>query len=81
MSDEDDHQNEDTVPDKDDAGMLKRFDAAEKAGAIDGRKWRSMWIEDHATEQKDVLRATRIAPPEIHRRHAEWKGRSKRRPS
>ncbi len=71
-----------TISDEGDkAAMLKRFDAAAKAEAIDRRKVRGMWIIDNATQYGDVLKVYGIASANILKRHGEWKDRSERIPS
>ena len=71
-----------TISDEGDkAALLKRFDAAAKAEAIDRRKVRGMWIIDNATQYGDVLKIYGIASANILKRHGEWKDRSECIPS
>ena len=79
--DYEDSQETFTVEESDDDGIFRRFDAAEKTMTIDDRKVRGMYIEDFATEQIDVIRASGHCVPKIHQRHNEYKTRPTRAPS
>ena len=58
-------------------GDIEHFERAAKAGNINGREIRGMWVIDHATEQADVIKIDRRVPPDIRIRYNEWKRRTK----
>ena len=51
------------------AEALEDFEAAAKAGELDGRNIYGMWIIDYDTEQADVIAISRDVPSEIRDRH------------
>ena len=58
-----------------DAGAIERFEAAAKAGELNGREIIGMWIIDDTTEQDDVIEAWGRVSDEITTRYNAYKKR------